>query len=120
MSIVFKEYAVGAGLPGGLRFHDLRHTFASHLAMAGKSAKAIQKLMRHALPQSTDIYMRLSPEHLKEVSESLTYGSIPPPESHTEGAALPPRRLPPFLIPEKLSTKKPLSVVHGQGLTICF
>jgi integrase len=75
----FKAYVVKAGLPTELRFHDLRHTFASHLAMAGKSAKAIQKLMRHASPQSTDIYMKLSPEHLREVSESLTYGVIPKP-----------------------------------------
>lgn len=31
----------------GFRFHDLRHTFASHYAMRGGSIKALQKTLGH-------------------------------------------------------------------------
>ncbi len=72
----FKAAAIKAGLPNA-RFHDLRHTFGSHLAMAGESLKAIQDLMRHESIASTMVYARVSPEYLKKVSERLTYGPIP-------------------------------------------
>lgn len=72
----FKKYIRDAGFEN-YRFHDLRHTFASHLAMKGKSLQAIQELMRHKSYESTKIYAQLSPDYLKEVSESLDYGPMP-------------------------------------------
>lgn len=72
----FKAAAVKAGLPSA-RFHDLRHTFGSHLAMAGENLKAIQDLMRHESISSTMIYAKVSPEYLKEASERLNYGPMP-------------------------------------------
>ena len=53
------------------RFHDLRHTFASYLAMGGASLQAIQELMRHESMASTLIYSHLSPAHLKAESEKF-------------------------------------------------
>ena len=75
VSHLFKEYARKAGLPN-VRFHDLRHTYASHLAMSGTDIQVIQKLMRHKSISSTMIYARLAPEYLKEQNEKLNYGNL--------------------------------------------
>ena len=63
------------------RFHDLRHTFASYLAMGGASLQIIQQLMRHQSVASTLIYSHLSPDHLSAASEKLcfTLGAKPEP-----------------------------------------
>lgn len=71
-----KAACIKAGIPDS-RFHDLRHTFASHLAMAGENLKTIQELMRHESIQSTMVYAKVSPEHLKEASEKVNYGPMP-------------------------------------------
>ncbi len=76
MSQKFKVAAVAAGLPD-TRFHDMRHTFASHLAMAGEDLKSIQDLMRHESIASTMVYAKVSPEHLRKASESVNYGPMP-------------------------------------------
>lgn len=50
-----------AGLPVTGKYHSLRHTFCSHLAMKGAPAKAIQELAGHADLSTTMRYMHLSP-----------------------------------------------------------
>jgi integrase len=50
----------------GLRFHDLRHTWASWLMQAGVPAYAIQSLGGWASPKMVERYAHLSPEHLKQ------------------------------------------------------
>lgn len=54
-----------------IRFHDLRHSFASNLAVAGTAATTIQKLMRHSSLQMTERYMHLHPDHLAGSTEVL-------------------------------------------------
>jgi integrase len=54
-----------AGL-GGLRFHDLRHTWASWLMQAGVPPYAIQSLGGWAGPKMVERYAHLSPDHLKQ------------------------------------------------------
>ena len=76
MSHLFKKAVRAAGYED-YRLHDLRHSFASYLAMDNKAGKSIQKLMRHKSFKSTERYMHLSPDHLKDVSESLNLGFIP-------------------------------------------
>jgi integrase len=54
-----------------IRFHDLRHTFASCLAMAGVDLMVIQKLMRHKNYNMTLRYAHLHPEHLRGSTDAL-------------------------------------------------
>ena len=54
-----------------LRFHDLRHTFASCLAMAGVDLRTIQELMRHKSISMTLRYTHLHPDYLKGATEIL-------------------------------------------------
>ena len=54
-------------------FHDLRHTFASQLAMRGASLKDLQELLGHKDPRMTARYAHLSQEH-KQKSVNLLVG----------------------------------------------
>jgi integrase len=54
-----------------VRFHDLRHTFASRLAMAGKDLYLIQRLLGHKDPRMVQRYAHHSVESLREGIEAL-------------------------------------------------
>lgn len=47
-----------------IRFHDLRHTFASHFMMNGGRLYDLQQLLGHSSSQMTERYAHLAPEHL--------------------------------------------------------
>ena len=68
-----------------IRFHDLRHTFASWLAMEGVSLLKIQKLLRHKSPQMTLRYAHLSHENLAGVTDVLCLPGTQPARSEGEG-----------------------------------
>jgi integrase len=52
-------------------WHDLRHTFASRLAMAGVPIRTIADLMGHSEIQTTARYAHLAPGYLAEAVERL-------------------------------------------------
>lgn len=59
------ERAVGrAGLNGSL--HTFRHTYCSHLVMAGVPLRTVQKLAGHAHFSTTEKYAHLAPGHMQD------------------------------------------------------
>lgn len=54
------------------RLHDLRHTAASHLAMAGHDIKTIQDFLGHSDIRQTTRYAHLTRKSLRSASDSLT------------------------------------------------
>jgi integrase len=53
------------------RFHDLRHTYASHLAMRGMHIRALQELLGHKSVIMTQRYSHLAPEQLQNAVKLL-------------------------------------------------
>lgn len=67
---LFRKYADASKIPH-IRLHDLRHTTASHLVMAGVELKAVAEILGHTRTSTTDIYAHLVPDHLKNAMSKL-------------------------------------------------
>lgn len=63
-----------AGMEPHGRLHVLRHTFCSHLAMAGASPVSIQILAGHKSLATTMKYMHLSPSAADDAIKTLVKG----------------------------------------------
>jgi site-specific recombinase XerD len=68
----FRRAARVAGL-GEITLHTLRHSFASHLIMAGADIRSVQELLGHHDLTVTQIYSHLSGDHLANTVEKLKY-----------------------------------------------
>jgi len=60
-----------AGIAPGFRFHDLRHTFASHQKMAGVDDYTLMEIMGHSDFKMMKRYAHLSPAHKRKAIEML-------------------------------------------------
>ena len=66
------------------RFHDIRHTFASHFVMRTNDLPAAQKLLGHKSPRMTQRYAHLSKGHLQ--SEMAVFAAGFSQIFHSEGS----------------------------------
>lgn len=64
---IVKGYAADAGIKKEITPHTLRHSFALHLLENGASVKDIQTMMGHADISSTQVYVQLLDNHVKQV-----------------------------------------------------
>ncbi len=64
------EVSKAAAIPG-VRIHDLRHTFASHLVSSGVSLPIVGRLLGHTQPQTTHRYAHLADDPLREATERM-------------------------------------------------
>jgi integrase len=70
LSVAFGRLVKRLGLRD-LRFHDLRHDFASALTMGGVSQRTIMALLGHKDPRMTLRYQHVSPEHVRDAIRVL-------------------------------------------------
>lgn len=63
LEIAFKGKALKA-IGRNLKFHDLRHSGATHYLRTGWSTREIQQLLGHSRIDTTEIYTHVSPEDL--------------------------------------------------------
>jgi integrase len=81
-----------------IKFHELRHSFASQLVSAGRQIKEVQELLGHATIQMTMRYAHLAPERMRDAVDVLekrdqpVEGSVAVPIVPSEGGKLVPLR----------------------------
>ncbi len=66
----FRAAVTKAGIED-FRFHDLRHTFGSHLVMNGVDLRTIQELLGHYSVSMTEKYAHLAPDHRTRAVKTL-------------------------------------------------
>lgn len=69
----FRSACKKAGIEN-FRFHDLRHTFASHFLMKTRDLRALQEILAHSDIKTTMRYAHLLDEHKKRAMEVFEKG----------------------------------------------
>ena len=57
-----------------IRFHDMRHTFASHYVMNNGNVYDLQQILGHSDTKMTMRYAHLAPEHIAHTAEIVNFG----------------------------------------------
>lgn len=76
-----------AGIKRRLRFHDLRHTFASRLASQGVSIQVIAKALGHTSTKMAERYAKPSAEAMRAIVAALSADAVNSPMNSTPLAA---------------------------------
>jgi integrase len=67
----WEAHLAGAGCRA-IRFHDLRHTAASLMVMAGVSLRTVQQMLGHSTVQVTERYAHLAPDFMATEADRLS------------------------------------------------
>ena len=74
----FQDACTAAGIRK-IRFHDLRHTFATTLAAAGVPLRTLQEYLGHADIKTTQIYSHYAPSGREVDQINEAFGEKPKP-----------------------------------------
>jgi len=80
----FRKAQSKAGFDYSIRFHDLRHTFASQFVMNGGNLFDLQKILGHTQINMTMRYAHFSPDHLQSSIKFMNFEMDAPYMPHKE------------------------------------
>ena len=64
---ILRTAAARAGVTAEVSPHTMRHSFATHLLDGGADVRVVQELLGHASVTTTQVYTKVTVEHLREV-----------------------------------------------------
>jgi integrase/recombinase XerD len=69
--IIVKDLVKAAGINKNVSPHTFRHSFATHMIEGGADLRAVQEMLGHESITTTEIYLHLDREYLREVHKTF-------------------------------------------------